>query len=851
MKIHSFNVTPKLPENIQALGELTQNMWFTWNWDAILMFVDMDEDLWKRSHRNPKWVLGALGEKRISELSKDRDFVEKLNSIKKVFSEYRTKKTWFSEHCEKSEVDASVAYFSMEFGIGEGLPMYSGGLGMLAGDHLKSSSDLGLPLVGVGLFYQKGYIQQVLNRDGWQVERHPDNDWANMPVELIRNADGTPMTVEVPLGSEIIHARIWRVPVGRTSLYLLDTNLPENPPYHRSITEQLYGGDRNTRIRQEIVLGVGGVRALRAMGITPTVYHINEGHSAFLLVERVAEIMAEKHMSFDEAREAVWSSSVFTTHTPVIAGNEHFDPELVRRYMEVYAQKLGISWDQFHELGKETDDSATFCMTVLALKLCAYNNGVSKLHGEVSRDMWRRVWPGLPFEEIPVTSITNGVHTSSWISHELLMLYNAFLAHGNPEARYNPADLMKWDKIDSIPDEQFWAVHKIRKEKLINLVRQRYTRQLKRLGADVTVLEESSKILDPKVLTIGFARRFATYKRATLMFRDLDRLARVINNPERPIQLVFAGKAHQADTLGKELIKFIVKLMDDPRFKGKLLFLEDYNMNVARYLTQGVDIWLNNPVRPMEASGTSGMKSSINGVLNLSIIDGWWGEAGSGNVGWSIGGSEHYNDDDERDNVESGAICNLLEKEIAPIYYDSGENGIPTRWIKMMKNSVKTIVPYFNTHRMVREYYDMMYIPAHRYGKKMVQEEKARETAFWRRRIAANWSKVHIVNTSASVRQKTEICAGSTLNCQAKVWLGELSPQDVSVQLYLGMLDYHGEIQGKPIEMQYSGTEGDAYVYELKLKNDDSGRHDYAMRVIPKNANVPNPFTPIFIKWEE
>lgn len=851
MKIHSFNVTPKLPENLQALGELTQNMWFTWNWDAILMFVSMNEDLWKRSHRNPKWVLGSLGEKRIAELSRDGEFLGKLKTIKKVFDDYKGKKTWFSEHHEQEEKDALIAYFSMEFGIGEGLPMYSGGLGMLAGDHLKSSSDLGLPLIGVGLFYQKGYIQQVLNRDGWQVERHPENDWANMPVELIRNADGTALTVEVPLGSECINARIWRVPVGRTSLYLLDTNLPENPPYHRTITEQLYGGDRNNRIRQEIVLGIGGVRALKAMGIKPTVYHINEGHAAFLLIERAAHIMAEKQLSFDEAREIVWTSSVFTTHTPVIAGNEHFDPELVRRYMENYTRQMGISWDKFLELGKESVDSATFCMTVLALKMCAYNNGVSKLHGDVSREMWRRVWPGLPFAEIPVGSITNGVHTASWISHEHIQLYCKYLGKGNSEAMHNPADLLDWANIDSIPDEEFWAAHRIRKEKLIGMARARYKRQLQRLGADVTVLEAVERMLDPKTLTIGFARRFATYKRANLIFRDLDRLARIVNNPQRPIQLVFGGKAHQADTLGKELVKFIARLMDDERFKGKLLFVEDYNMNVARYLTQGVDVWLNNPVRPMEASGTSGMKSSINGVLNLSVVDGWWGEANTADVGWSVGGSEHYNDDDERDNVESEAICNLLEKEIAPLYYDVDASGLPVRWIKMMKRSVSKIVPVFNTHRMVREYYNTMYIPAHRYGKKTLAQDSARELASWRHKVAENWSRVHVVNSSATSRQKTEILAGDNIHCTANVWLGNLAPQEVAVQLYLGQIDYHGEIQGKPFDMRHVGAEGDCQKYELTVPAEHSGRHDYALRVIPRHENIPSPFTPLYIRWED
>ena len=848
MKIHSFNVTPNLPNNLKPLAELAQNMWFTWNWEAIMMLVSMDSDLWHKSHRNPKWLLSNISTKRLEELSRDQNFVNWVNKVYAQFKAYQEKKTWYATQKPAGEEDFMTAYFSMEFGIGEGLPMYSGGLGMLSGDHIKSSSDLGMPLVGMGLFYQKGYIQQALNRDGWQVERYPENDWANMPVEMINDSNGNPLTVEVPLGNESIKVGIWKVPVGRTSLFLLDTNLPENPPHHRGVTDQLYGGDRDTRIRQEIVLGIGGVKALKAMGIKPTVYHINEGHSAFLLLERIREVMQSRHLSFEQAREVVWCSSVFTTHTPVIAGNEHFEPELVRKYLEPYCAELNISWDTLLAIGKEKEDSATFCMTVLALRLAAYLNGVSQLHGEVSRDMWRSVWPDVPFEEIPIKSITNGVHTASWISHEHNGLYKKYLNNGNTETDWDPCAL-QWDKINDIPDQELWDTHQARKVKMVTLARDRMKKQHIRLGSDVTVIEELDTLLDPNVLTIGFARRFATYKRANLIFKDLDRLASILNNASRPVQLVFAGKAHQADTAGKELVKYIAGLMSDKRFKHRLVFLEDYNMNVARYLVQGVDVWLNNPTRPMEASGTSGMKASINGVLNMSVVDGWWVEAMDPEVGWSIGGTE-YNDAAERDYVESEAIYNLLEKELAPLYYERDGHGLPRGWLSMMKRSVAKITPVFNTHRMVREYYQRMYQPAHKFGKLLLTNGNAASVANWRKHILNNWPRTRVSLDSQRVEKL--VLSGRNVVVHAKVWLADLKPEEVSAQLYIGKPDPKGAISGGDvIEMSHEKREGETHIYRAEIPATGNGRQDFAIRIIPHHKDIPHPFTPAFMKWEE
>ncbi|MBR4683059.1 MAG: alpha-glucan family phosphorylase [Elusimicrobiaceae bacterium] len=851
MKIHSFNVQPHLPENIKFLEELANDMWFTWNWQAILLFVQVDPKLWVSAKRNPKWFLGSIPQKRFEELSQDQNFVNNLNQVKEAYYNYKKNShTWYNDHKHENG-QLLTAYFSMEYGIGEGLPIYSGGLGMLAGDHIKSASDLGMPIIGVGLFYKQGYVQQVLNREGWQNEEYPDNDWAHMPVERVLDKNGKDIVVDIPLAGENVKACVWRVPVGRTSLYLLDTNLQENTPAQRAITEKLYGGDRENRIRQEVVLGIGGVKALTAMGIHPTVYHINEGHSAFLLFQRIIDIMQEKKLSFAQAREIVWASSVFTTHTPVIAGNEHFDPVLVRKYMQHYADEMHISWDEFLALGKETPTSSTYCMTVVALRLSAYANGVAKLHGAVSREMWHNLWPELPISEVPVTSITNGIHSSSWISHELNDLLRRYLFDNNQYGEIDPSEEQPWTKLDAIPNAELWNVHNTRKNKLINMVQRRLKRQLTRQGFDIMTVKKSSKVLQPDVLTIGFARRFATYKRATLLFKDLNRLDKIVNNPQRPVQFVFAGKAHPADTAGKEFIKLIVSLtQNDPRFKGKIVFVEDYNMNTARYMVQGVDVWLNNPIRPMEASGTSGMKAALNGALALSVLDGWWDEVGPCDFGWSIGGPENYKTEAERDAVEAESLYNLIEQEIAPTYYAKDDKGISAAWITLMKTSIKKIAPVFNTNRMVKEYYERFYIPAHNYGQVLQEPGKAESVATWRQKIAENWYRVSI--TDVTPIPDTAISMGDKVLFKARVNLGGLTPEDVQVELYLGQRGNRGDIiKEDTIAMACTGQTDGAYTYEVSMAPLNSGRQDYALRILPANKDIPNVLTPLFIRWEE
>ncbi len=849
MKITQFNVIPNVPESLKALNDLSMNMWFTWNWEAIELFVRLDAALWEKSYQNPIWTLGSLPQDKLERAAKDPSYLEMLNRVAARFKNYMEGPTWFSRSFP-NEKDLLIAYFSMEFGIGEGLPIYSGGLGVLSGDHLKTASDMGLPLVGVGLLYQQGYLQQYLQRDGWQLERYPENDWYNMPVKVEKDASGKPLKIDVELGQETVKVQVWRVPVGRVSLYLLDTNLPENPPHLRDVTSRLYGGDREMRIRQEIVLGVGGVRALGALGLRPTVFHMNEGHSAFLALERLRLTMAERGMSFAEARELVWATNVFTTHTPVPAGNEHFDHGLVQRYMEPVAQKLGLRWDEFLALGQEEPGrSPTYCMTVLALKLAAYLNGVAELHGEVSRSMWQKIWPGLPMHEIPIQSITNGIHTRSWISHDHGDLFDRYLGERFAE---NPSDPEGWAKIKSIPDEELWAVHQLRKAKLVAFARKRLKRQLSARGADQTFLKHAESVLLPEALTLGFARRFATYKRATLLFRNPERLHKLLSDPARPVQIIFAGKAHPADNAGKELIKHIVQLSQDPKFRDRIVFLENYDINVARYLVQGVDVWLNTPLRPLEASGTSGMKAAANGALNLSILDGWWAEAYAPDTGWAIGGAEEYQDLEERDNIESEAIYNLLEKEVVPLYYDRDQSDLPRDWIAMMKSAMRQLGARFSSHRMVGEYFDRFYLPANGAGRRLAEDggRRARDLAAWRSRIGQAWPRVKV--EVDSFKPGHEVRAGEGLPVAIRAQLGDLKPDEVSVELYHGPVDAQGRIErGEIVRMTPDGSREGGQLFQATVQVGVSGRHGFAIRVLPRNPDSVQPYMPLFLTWGE
>ncbi|MCK4965163.1 MAG: alpha-glucan family phosphorylase, partial [Dehalococcoidia bacterium] len=644
-----------------------------------------DRDLWESSRHNPVRMLGGVRQERLDEVAADDAYLASLAQVYEKFEKYMRSEGKFQREYPERKGD-TVAYFSAEFGLHECLPLYSGGLGVLAGDYLKTASDLGFPMVGVGLLYQNGYCRQRLNSDGWQQDAYEDNDFYNMPIKLVPGHDDHPVTVDLDLPQGCVRVQVWRARVGRVELYLLDTNLQTNQPDDRRITGQLYDSDPERRIQQEIVLGIGGVRVLEKLGVRPAIYHMNEGHSAFLVVERLRQLMRAENISFDEAREAVTAGNIFTTHTSLSAGNDRFSSELIGKYFSETCNELGLTHDEFMRLGQEEPGNPTesFCMTVFAMRFSGYSNGVSKLHGEISRSLWRGVWPGIPENEVPITSISNGIHPQTWVSGEMSALFEQYLK-GDWQDQVTKKSV--WARVRDIPDEELWRVHEGLRERLIGFVRGRLKEQLSRRGAPVSEIERSESVLDPKVLTIGFARRFAAYKRAGLVIRDMERLKKILCDRDRPVQIIFAGKAHPRDSAGKDVIRQIIHLVRDDRFRRRIVFLEGYDINVARYMVQGVDVWLNTPRRPLEASGTSGMKVAANGGLNVSILDGWWAEGYEPEVGWAIGSGESYEDPGYQDMVESQAIYNMLENEAVPLFYTRSADNLPRAWIRRVKNS--------------------------------------------------------------------------------------------------------------------------------------------------------------------
>ncbi len=830
MKVLTYRVRANLPENLKPLEEIAYNLWFSWNYEAVMLFIRMDYDAWIVSGQNPAHALGLVSRERLKELSADDSFVAAMNEAYGNLKKYVSSEPW-----NQMPEGMCIAYFSMEYGLDHSLPMYSGGLGVLSGDHLKTASDLGLPLVGAGLLYRPGDFRHYLTPDGYQQEEYPEHDWYNMPVHQVLDNDGRQMRVSVDLAGTPVFAGIWKVVIGRITLYLLDTNLPENSPAHRDITAALYEGDQDTRVQQEIVLGIGGIRMLEALGITPTVFHLNEGHSAFLVLERIRALMIKNKLSFDEASRFVWSTSVFTTHTPVPAGNERFPPELIKRYFGDFAGIVGLPWEQFVGLGRANplDSKEEFCMTVLALKFAAHLNGVSKLHGEVSRRMWRGIWPGLTTEEIPISHITNGVHPRTWIAHEMLDLMDRYFG---PTFQTEPSNLAIWDRIERISDEEFWRAHERRREHMVSFVRQCQ-------GEDV---------LSPSVLTITVSRRFATYKRANLLLRDPARLSRLLADKEKPIQLIFGGKAHPLDTGGKDIIRQIFHFSNQPEVKSRVVFIENYDIGIARYLTSGSDVWLNTPRRTFEASGTSGMKASINGVLNLSILDGWWQEAYDPAIGWAIGGGEEYENNDIQDDIESKLLFDLLEREIIPMYYERGRDGLPKRWIAKMKQAIAAVGKQFASHRMVIEYTQNYYLPANRRHGELIADNYSltRDLNTYLSKVRSAWGSLQIAEIQCSRRDTARV--GDTLDFSAKVKLGTLQPEDLLVELVQGPMKTLGEFRSIAREPMTCQNTGDGFaVFSISTVSTYAGLQGYSMRILPRHPALQHPFIPGLVKWAD
>lgn len=848
--VKKFKVVPNLPEKLTPLLAIANNMWWVWNFEAIELFRRLDVELWRIVSHNPVKMLGSISQNLLEEAAASESFLAHMEKVQQELEWHMTRKTWCDEH-EKGFEQAGIAYFSAEFGIHESLPMYSGGLGVLAGDHLKSASELGLPLFGVGLFYRLGYFHQYLNLDGWQQESFPEVDFHNMPAQLVRDAGGTPLMISVDLQGRAVYAQVWAVTVGKIMVYLMDTNIDKNEAEDRSITDGLYGGDNEMRIKQEIVLGVGGVRALRAMNKRVTVYHMNEGHAAFLALERIRIAMEEHGLSYSEACEFVTASNVFTTHTPVPAGNDRFPPEMIEAYFGEYYKAMGLNRDQFLALGREVpeDKKESFCMTVLALKTAAGCNGVSRLHGRVSRNMWRRIWPDLPVHEVPIDHITNGVQTLSWTSDEMMRLFNRYLG---PRWIDNPGNNTIWQNVDHIPDSELWRCRERLRERLVSFTRQRLRDQLLARGISPKEADIANSVLDPDTLTIGFARRFATYKRGTLILRSIEKLAQLLQERDRPMQIIFAGKAHPRDHMGKELIRQIIHFCGDERFRRKMVFIEDYDINIARYLVQGVDVWLNTPIRPKEASGTSGMKVVPNGGINISVLDGWWDEAYNTANGWAIGNGEEYDDLAYQDDVESLFLYNIIEKEVKPAFYNRGLDGLPREWVARMKESMKSNTAIFNTNRMVKDYTEKFYRIAHQNHVNFEENnfKLTREFSSWKSEMANKWDMVKIV--SVDITEEKEIKVNTQITVRAEVALGDIPPGHVQVELYFGALDRNGEIvEGVALPMRESGKGGKGHwLFQGQMLCLQSGQFGFTVRVMPQHPRGTRKFYPdLKITW--
>ncbi|MBD0336898.1 MAG: alpha-glucan family phosphorylase [Cyanobacteria bacterium Co-bin13] len=852
--IRTFNVTPSLPAQLEPLRKLAYNLHWDWDTDATDLFRRLDPDLWASSRYNPVLMLGTISQTRLQEVAEDEGFLAQMNRAAQRLEDYLQNRTWFKKHRSKVISGECYAYFSMEFGLTSCMPVYSGGLGVLAGDHLKSASDLGLPLVAVGLLYQEGYFAQYFNADGWQQERYPINDFYNMPLHLERDAEGAELRIAVNYPGRVVYARVWRVQVGTVPLYLLDTNIEPNTQYDQDICDRLYGGDIDMRIHQEIMLGIGGVRMLKALGLTPTAYHMNEGHSAFLALERISTLMNETGLSFAEARQVAQSGQLFTSHTPVPAGIDLFPPDKVLYYLGHYARRFGLSDDEFLALGRENtgDFSSPFSMAVLAIKTATFVNGVSKLHAAVSREMFADLWADLPLGEVPIRAITNGVHARSCVAKSTQELYDRYL--GPNWSQVGSAEAL-WDRVYAIPDEELWRNHELCRSQLVVYVRERLTKSMVERGASSHEVLDAQEVLDPFVLTIGFARRFATYKRATLFLRDLERIRQIIQGGSHNcrVQFVIAGKAHPKDIPGKELIRNIIHFTRDEGLSRSIVFVPNYDIHLSRAMVAGCDVWLNNPRRPREASGTSGMKAAMNGLPNLSVLDGWWDEADYVRTGWPIGSGEDYDDPDYQDDVEANALYELLEKAVVPLFYSRDKDEIPRGWVAKMKDAIRLNTPLFNTARMVKDYAEQGYFAASdRYATFTEQDFKpARELAHWQAHVLDHWYEMRIEEICIS--EATDLKVNQSFQVEARLHLGDLTPEDVQVELYQGVVSVDGEIHsGIATPMTYRGQDPQGKrLYTVEVTYTTSGLQGLSLRILPQHEYLNSSYDLKLILWAQ
>ena len=853
--MYMFNritVNPQLPKRINRLSEIANNLWWAWNTEFLRLFKEIDIDLWEIVGKNPVKFLKQVSQEKLEQATENEELLKSYDKIVSNFDGYmNSKTTWFSKKYPNNKEDL-IAYFSAEYGLDEILPIYSGGLGILSGDHLKSASDLGLPFVAVGLLYKNGYFSQKINGWGDQENIYHNIDLYNLPILPVKDDKGEDLTIDVKLGSKRLYLKVWQINVGRVKLYLLDSDIDKNTEQEfREITLRLYGGDQEMRIRQEIVLGMAGAHLLKVLGLNPTVYHMNEGHSSFLLLEIIKDIMQEKEVSFEIARDIATAKTVFTTHTPVPAGNDIFPLDLVEKYFKNFWPKLGLEREQFLKLGMKpcNELEAGFNMGILALKIAGKKNGVSKLHGEVSRELFGEVWPNISADESPITHITNGIHTCSWLAPNLKELYNKYLTPYWQDAIY---DDETWKHIINIPNKELWEAHQERKVKLLKLVKENVTNRLKSSGVSYDEIKEIVSKLNPNALTIGFARRFATYKRATLIFRDLERITQILNDQDRPVQIIFAGKAHPADKEGQDLIKYIHEISMKPQFKGKIFILENYNIQLARYLVSGVDVWLNNPRRPMEASGTSGQKASVNGVINFSISDGWWAEGYNSKNGWLIGTNEQYISYDAQDTADSESIYHTLESKIVPMYYAKDENGISDTWMEYMKNSIISTGGKYSTSRMVVDYVNNLYMPLCNLTNKYFSNlEEVTAYSAWKNETKNNWNDIKIYQMSNL--DNITMDAGNNIEVSCAVKLPNINKDNIEVQVYYGKILDNGVVKSMaiiPMTLQEEAiNEDNTYLYKAKIELTTGGNYGYTFRVMPKHKMLLDSANLDLVKW--
>jgi glycogen phosphorylase len=838
-----LTVLPHLPEPLGRLRELAGDLYWSWQPDARKLFRELDRELWEEVLHNPVLLLRDVRQERLERAAADPAYLAQYHEVLGRFDAYHSRDSWFDHEIGEDHV---YAYFCAEYGWHESIALYSGGLGVLAGDHTKAAADLGVPFVAVGLYYPEGYFHQRVGANGQQEAVYVRTNAHDMPFRRVENEDGEPIRVPVTIAGREVQVGAWETCVGRVRVILLDVDVAGNQPDDRRILARLYGGDQRTRVAQEIVLGIGGVRMLRAVGVRPTAWHMNEGHSALMVLERARELV-ERGLGFDEAREAVAASTLFTVHTPVAAGNDAFPFDLVNQSFSGYWGSLGLRQHEFHELGRfDHGWGPVFSMPALALRFSTGRNGVAELHGATSRRIWSGLWPEVPLEEVPISHVTNGVHVGSWMAPEMQEVADELLPS---DWRRRLDDVERWTAFRDVAPERLWQVRRFLKAQAVRFLRRRVLRQLDRHEASPTVMQDSGAIFDPEALTIGFARRFASYKRATLIFRDLDRLAAILGDPERPVQLVFAGKAHPADEPGQALIAQIHNLSKDERFRGRVLYIEDYDMAIGRSLTRGVDVWLNNPRRPMEASGTSGQKAAMNGVLNLSVLDGWWPEGFDGVNGWAIGGGRTYEDQERADESDADALYALLEREVVPLYYRRDERGVPIEWMRRAADAVASVTPRFNAQRMVKEYVTRFYAPASRRGAHMSanDHEAARALAAWRKHVAEQWPSVYFAATPVEERVRA---VGDEVEVTAVLNPRGLSAEHVRVEVVYGPAEDGLQTNVRTVPMErVNGFEDGGHQYVARFRPSISGRLAYGVRAYATHPLMVSPFDAHAIRW--